>query len=606
MNERAITVRILILVIISILIARLFSIQVSNDQYKLAAENNIVQKRIEYPYRGLIRDRNNELIAYNAPIYNLTIVPRDFKMADSVKVISLFNYEPGEFEVRYAKARKFSFSKPSVFEEEIPPEQFAKIQDKLSDIQGVSIETRTNRAYAIQSLGNTLGYVGEISARRLRSDTSNYYRGGDYIGISGLEREYETVLRGKRGVSYKMVNVRGVVEGDFREGQFDTIPEPGQDLEITIDLELQRYAEFLMQGKVGSVVAIEPSTGEILTFVSSPNYDPSLLTGRDFSENYLSLNRDSLKPLFNRPVQAVYPPGSMFKTVQSLIALQEKVTYAEEQIFSDNTLIGDLAPTGNYNVARAIQLSSNNYFYKVFRRLIQRGEHESPFIDSRIGLESWGQYVKKFGIGVRLGLDLPDEKSGSVPNIELYDRIYGTNRWKFSNIYSLSIGQGELLVTPLQMANLGALLANRGYYYTPHFVRKIGSDSVVYSERNELGIDASHYDPVIEGMERVIQSGSGIRAFMRDIAICGKTSTVQNPPYPDHSGFMAFAPKDDPQIAIAVYVENAGQGGRAAAGTASLLIEKHVRGKITRPYLEDFILKGDFFFDARRKTTEED
>lgn len=605
MNERGIAVRIIIILIILILIGRLFSIQVTNDTYKLAAENNIVQKRIEYPYRGLIRDRNGELIAYNAPIYSLVMVPRDFDLADSTKVKALLDLEPGEFAEQYARCRRFSYSKPSVFEEEIPPEQFAQIQDELSAIRGLSVETRTNRAYAIQSLGNTLGYVGEISASRLKEDTANYYRGGDYIGISGLEREYEPVLRGKRGVSYKMVNVRGIVEGDFREGQFDTIPEPGQDLEITIDLELQRYAEFLMAGKVGSVVAIEPSSGEILAFVSSPNYDPSLLTGRDFSKNYLNLNRDSLKPLFNRPVQAMYPPGSMFKTVQSLIALQEKVTYPREQIYSDNTLIGDLAPTGYYDIPKAIQFSSNNYFYKVFRRLIQRGEHESAFIDSRIGLESWAQYVRKFGLGVELGLDLPDEKKGSIPSIDVYDRVYGRNRWKFSNIYSLSIGQGELLVTPIQMANLGAILANRGYYYTPHFVRKIGADSVVRSNRNDLGIQSEHYEPVIEGMERVIQAGSGIRAYIPDIAICGKTSTVQNPPYPDHSGFMAFAPKDDPKIAIAVYVENAGQGGRAAAGTASLLIEKHVRGEITRPYLEDFILKGDFFFDARRKTTEE-
>ncbi len=595
MNERGIAVRIIIIFIILVLIGRLFSIQVTDDTYKLAAENNIVQKRIEYPYRGLIRDRNGELIAYNAPIYNLIMVPRDFNLEDSTKVKELLGLEGGAFAEQYARCRRFSYSKPSVFEEEIPPEQFAQIQDKLSAIRGLSVETRTNRAYAIQSLGSTLGYVGEIDAAGLKADTANYYRGGDYIGISGLESEYEHVLRGKRGVSYKMVDVRGVVEGDFREGQFDTIPEPGQDLEITIDLELQRYAEFLMQGKVGSVVAIEPSTGEILAFVSSPNYDPSLLTGRDFSKNFQSLLLDSLKPLINRPSRATYPPGSMFKTVQSLIALQEKVTYPKEQIYSDNTLIGDLAPTGYYDIPKAIQFSSNNYFYKVFRRLIQRGEHESAFIDSRIGLESWGQHVKKFGLGVQLGLDLPGEKSGSVPNIDVYDRIYGRNRWKFSNIYSLSIGQGELLVTPIQMANLGALLANRGYYYTPHFIRKIGADSAVSIERNDLGIAPEHYEPVIQGMERVIQAGSGVRAYIPDIAICGKTSTVQNA-NEDHSGFMAFAPKENPQIAIAVYVENAGQGGRAAAGTASLLIEKHVRGEITRPWLEEFILKGEFIF----------
>ena len=592
MNVQALAIRITFILIMLILVVSLFNIQVTNEEYKLAARNNIVQKRTEYPYRGLITGRNGELIAYNEPVYDLILTKRDFDLQDSVKLMNLLGLEGEEFQERYRRIR----GRSSAFAEKIPPDEFAAIQDELSTIRGVYVQTRTNRAYDIESLGSTLGYVGEISARVLSSDTSNYYRSGDYIGITGLERNYEPNLRGRRGVSLKVVNARGVVEGDFQDGKFDTIPEPGKDLQITIDLELQRYAEKLMAGKVGSVVAIEPKTGEVLVFVSSPNYDPSLLTGRDFSRNYRKLKQDSLKPLFNRPVQAMYPPGSMFKTVQSLIALQEKVVYPNEVIITDNTLIGDLSPPGRYTMPRAIMLSSNNYFYKIFRRLIQSGKDPNPYIDSRIGLEKWGNYVRKFGLGVRIGLDVPGEKSGSVPEITLYDRIYGTNRWKFSNIYSLSIGQGELLVTPLQMANLGAAIANRGYYYTPHFVKGIGEDSMVVSQRNDVGIDLEHFGPVIDGMEKVIQSGSGIRAYMSDIAICGKTSTVQNPPYTDHSGFMAFAPKDDPQIAIAVYVENAGQGGRAAAGTASLLIEKHVRGKITRPYLEEFILRGEFIF----------
>ena len=596
MNEQALIIRGVIILIVLILVVKLFSIQVSSVEYKLAAENNFRQRRVEYPYRGLIRDRNQELIAFNAPIYNLMITPRNFDLQDSARLISLLSLAEGEFQEKYRKAANYAYSRASSFEEKIPPDQFAAIQDELSTIKGVYVETRTNRSYAIQSLGNTLGYVGEISASTLRADTANLYRSGDFIGISGLEREYESVLRGKRGVSYNMVNARGVVKGKLQNGRLDTLPEPGLDLTITIDLELQRYAEKLMAGKVGSVVAIEPSTGEILAFVSSPNYDPSLLTGRDFSINYRTLYRDSLKPLFNRPVQAMYPPGSMFKTVQSLIALQEGVTYPEEQISSDGAIIGDLAPPGNYNMSRAIMLSSNKYFYKVFRRLIQRGEHQSQYIDSRIGLEKWGAHVNNFGLGIELGLDLPDEKSGLVPDIARYDRMYGTNRWRFSNIYSLSIGQGELLVTPIQMANLGAILANKGFYYRPHFVKQIGQDSVINYEKIPVGIDAEYFDPVIGGMERVIQSGSGIRAFIPDLAICGKTSTVENPPYPDHSGFMGFAPKEDPKIAIAVYVENAGQGGRAAAGTASLLIEKHVRGEITRPYLEEFILNGQFIF----------
>lgn len=602
MNERGLIIKVLFILIIVSLVIRLFTIQVITDDYKLAAQNNIVQKIVQYPYRGLIYDRNQQLIAHNDPIYNLMIVPKEVDLEDSIAVIQLLSLDDGEFSDRYKRARKFSSSLSSIFEDQIAPEVFAKIQDDLSQLKGFYIQTRTYRSYNHPSLSNALGYVGEISGRMLRSDTSNYYRSGDYIGINGIEKSYEKALRGKRGVTYKMVNVRGSVEGDFGEGRFDTLPLPGDGIQLTIDLELQKYAEFLLKGKVGSAVAIEPSTGEILAFVSSPNYDPSMLTGKKFSENFSLLQKDSLKPLFNRPIQAMYPPGSMFKAVQSLIALQERVVYPEEEIITDNTLIGDLAPPGVYNVKRAITLSSNNYFYKIFRRLILQGRHESQYIDSRIGLERWTEYVNQFGLGITLGLDLPGEKSGYIPTLNRYDQMYGNNRWKFSNIYSLSIGQGELLVTPLQMANLGALLANRGFYYTPHIVKKIGQDSAIVRDKNELGIDSAYFSVVIDGMENVIRAGSGIRAYIPDLPICGKTSTVQNPPYPDHSGFMGFAPKENPVIAIAVYVENAGQGGRAAASTASLLMEKHIKGKITRPWVEDYVLKGQFF--NARKTTE--
>lgn len=296
---------------------------------------------------------------------------------------------------------------------------------------------------------------------------------------------------------------------------------------------------------------------------------------------------------------AMYPPGSMFKTVQALVALQEGVVTPEEQIYSDGRLIGDLAPNGHYDVKKAIRLSSNNYFYKVFRRVINQNQDDNTYIDARIGLEKWRTYINNFGLGVRLPTDLPTVKSGYVPSIGYYDRMYGTNRWKFSNIYSLSIGQGEVLVTPLQMANLGATLANRGYYYVPHIIKSIdenGSKRDIYTKQNWVGIDSTHYPVVIDGMEEVIQFGSGRRAFIKDIAICGKTSTVENSQGADHSGFMGFAPKENPQIAIAVYVENSGWGGRAAASIASLLIEYYIRGEITRPWLEDFVLKGDFLY----------
>lgn len=594
MNSRVIFIRSLFVMIILIISLRLFSIQIINKDYKKAAENNIIHKIVKYPYRGLIYDRNDRLIVSNKPVYDVMIIPKEVHLMDSSYVMNLFGINHEEFITRLEKAKSFSSILPSIFLDKLPNQQFAFIQDKLINISGFTIQPRTVRGYQYKNLASVLGYVGEITGRQLRRDTTNYYRAGDNIGITGIERQYEEELRGKRGMVFKTVNVQGVIQGAFRNGEFDSLPVPGIDLHLTIDIELQRYAEKLMERKIGSVVAIEPSTGEVLAFVSVPTFDPSLLSGRDFSKNFEVIQSDTLKPLFNRPIQAMYPPGSMWKTVQSLIALQENQIGAKERIFVDGTLIGDLAPSGYYDVEKAIEKSSNNYFYKIFRRVIQQGEENSPYLDSRIGYQKWRDYVTAFGMGRKLGIDLPNEKSGHVPELAYYDRYYGVNRWKFSNIYSLSIGQGELLVTPLQMANLGAILANEGHYIQPHIVRRVGDKPPVDYPRFEVGIDPQHYEPVLNGMERVIKQGSGVRARSNDFIICGKTSTVQNPHGEDHSGFMGFAPKDNPQIAIAAYVENAGWGGRAAASTASLLMEKYILGEIKRTWLEDYVLKGDF------------
>ncbi len=588
-----------IFIVAVVFLIKLFFIQVLDSSYRLAAENNIVQKIIEYPYRGLIYDRNGELLVYNNPIYDLMVVPKEVAVSDTTDFCNFFGITKEEFEDKIAAAKRYSYIKPSKFIEKLSNVEFARVQDKLINYGGFYVLARTVRSYPESTLSNALGYVGEINRRQLEQDTTGYYRQGDFIGISGIEREYEDVLKGKRGVSYKMVNVRGVEKGDFKDGTYDTLSIPGDDLISTIDADLQRYAEYLFKGKIGSVAAIEPSTGEILALVSGPSYDPNLLSGREFSANFNMLNSDTLKPLFDRPLMAMYPPGSMFKTVQALVALQEGVITPEEKIFSNGLLIGDLAPNGFYDVKRAIMLSSNNYFYKVFRRIINQDNDPNTYIDSRIGLERWKSYINNFGLGVRLPTDLPTVKSGYVPGVEFYDRVYGTNRWKFSNIYSLSIGQGEVLVTPLQMANLGAILANRGHYYVPHIIKSIddrGTKREIFTKPKWAGIDSVHYPVIIDGMEEVVRSGSGRRAYLKDIAICGKTSTVENSQGADHSGFMAFAPKEQPQIAIAVYVENSGWGGRAAASIGSLLMEYYIRGEITRPWLEDFVLKGDFLY----------
>ncbi|MDH5608734.1 MAG: penicillin-binding protein 2 [Cyclobacteriaceae bacterium] len=604
MNSRAIVIRVFIVLTVLILSVRLFYIQVADEQYKKAAEANIVHEIIEYPYRGHIYDRHKNLLVYNEPVFDLLILPREVNLEDSVNIKEILSISQEQFDRGYEKAKGFAKHLPSVFLEKIPKDEFAVIQDQLVNLKGFSIQPRTIRGYEFPLMSSVLGYVAEISRGQLARDTTRYYKSGDEIGINGIERQYENQLRGKRGKSFQTVNVQGMVMGKFGDGEYDSLPVPGEDIQLTIDLELQQYAEQLMKGKIGSLVAIEPSTGEILAFVSSPSYDPSLLRGRDYSKNYSVIQSDSLKPLFNRPLQAMYPPGSMFKTIQSLVAMQEKKLGPAEKIYCEGNLIGDLAPIGEYDVKKAITYSSNNFFYKVFRRIIQQGFDDNSYIDSRIGFEIWRNHLLNFGLGIKLGIDLPNENSGFVPSLATYDRVYGNNRWRFSNIYSLSIGQGEILVTPLQMANLGAILANRGYFITPHFLKNVeGDSSLVPREKRQVGIDQAYFPYVIDGMEQVVSMGSGLRAYIPDIAICGKTSTVQNPHGADHSGFMGFAPKENPKIAVAVYVENAGWGGRAAGSTASLVIEKYIRGNITRTWVEDYVLKGNFG-DEKRASIE--
>lgn len=603
MNGRGLIIQIFILSIALIFSIRLFSIQIIDDEYKLAAENNIVQKIVDYPYRGLIFDRKGQLMVYNTPVYDLMVVPKEVNLEDSAALCRLLEMDHETFVSKYTKARRYSPILSSKFMEQISNETFAKIEDRLVSYSGFYALPRTVRGYQERLLANTLGYVGEISRRQLELDTSHYYKSGDNIGITGIEKEYESILRGKRGLRNQIVNVQGVVKGKFRDGAFDTASVPGKNITLTINSDLQAYAEQLLHGKVGSLVAIDPKTGEILAFVSTPSYDPQMLSGKDLGKNFAVIQSDSLNPLFNRPLQAMYPPGSMFKTIQSLVAMQEGVLSPYEQILCDGSLIGDHAPPGYYDVKKGITYSSNNFFYKVFKRIIEQNDNPNRFIDARIGLEKWNNYIKKFGLGVQLGVDLPNERAGYVPDVAFYDRVYGSNRWAFSNIYSLSIGQGELLVTPLQMANLGALLANRGHYYTPHIVKSIDDNPPLEYTLNDVGINPAYFESVIEGMEQVVKL-SAVRATIPDIIICGKTSTVENPHGMDHSGFMAFAPKEDPQIAIAVYVENAGWGARAAASTASLVIEKYIRGEITRPALEEFVLQGDFL-DAKQKATLE-
>lgn len=581
-----------------VFLMKLFAIQVYSDEYKTKSENNTIKRTVRYPYRGLIYDRNGELIVFNEPVFQLEVTPQNVGSLDTTAFCELLGMTKEEFENKMNKAKNHSYVKPSIFIDKISNTEFARIQDQLVNFAGFDVVAKTNRAYTQPVLANALGYVAEINQHQLTHDSTGYYNPGDHIGISGLEEKYEEILRGKRGVSYNLVNVYGVEKGAFEDGAYDTLAVAGQDIETTIDIDLQAYAETLMLNKRGSIVALEPKTGEVLCFVSAPSYDPNLLSGGGFSENYLTLAADSARPLFNRPIMAMYPPGSIFKTVQSLIGLQEGVVSPEMEFYSGDLAFGEHVEPGYYNMEEALLESSNHYFYKAFRAVINQEASESTFEDTRIGIDKWNTYVKSFGFGRKLGIDLPNESAGFVPGSSYYDNIYGKGRWKYSTIYSLSIGQGELLVTPLQMVNLAAIIANEGYYYTPHLFKSAKDTSIdLFTEKNQVKINRAHFQIVQDAMEKAVE-GTAERAVIDDIAICGKTGTAENPHGEDHSVFMAFAPKEDPKIAIAVYVENVGWGGRAAASTASLLIEKYLKGCIEndRLALQDYVLKGDFSY----------
>ena len=601
-TSRKYIIRLTFILVAGIFLAKLFAIQVLDGEYEIKANNNIIERVVRYPFRGLVYDRNGKLIVYNAPMYDLEVIPKEVQVDDTLAFCRLFDITKEAFIEKMTKAKRYSYVKPSIFIKQVSNATFATVQDYLVNFPGFRIQARTNRAYTYRNMANALGYIGEISRYQLERDSAGYYRSGDYIGISGLESMYEPQLRGKRGVKYKMVNVRGVEKGSFKDGSFDTLSIAGENLQSTIDINLQSYAETLMKGKRGSIVAIEPKTGEILTFLSAPTYDPNDLAGSSFSNTYGKLASDTTKPLFNRPLMGAFPPGSIFKIVQALIGLQEGVV-SESTVFTcDRSIISCHGPHTHADMKKAIEVSCNPYFWNVYKRILNQNKADNTFEDTEIGLAKWREYVMSFGLGKPLGIDLPHEKGGYIPGPSLYDRIYGDNRWKFSTIYSNAIGRGELQIVPLQMANLAAIIANRGHYITPHLIKSIGEDGLPlekYQEKHFTMIDSKYFDVAVEAMADVVDRGTGsYRAKLSDIEVCGKTGTVDNEDRgeEDHSVFIAFAPKDDPKIALAVYVENAGQGARAAAGISGLMIEKYLKDCTDRPRVEDYILKGDFIY----------
>lgn len=603
MNEgRREIFQLLIVVTGLIFLVKLFLIQVTDNRYRQMADSNAILRQTEYPVRGLITDRNGKLIVYNTPEYKLEVLLKDVRDFDSTKFCAVFNMTREQLRqtFREMKARKeYSPYKPTLFLDQLSNQDFARVQDYLDEFPGFYVLARTTRSYTTPALANALGYVSEITKRQLEEDQSKIYKQGDYIGQSGIEAFYEEQLRGTRGVRFKLRNVKGIIQGSVENGAYDTLSIPGQDLVTGIDLELQQYGEYLMKGKAGSIVAIEPATGEIMALVSGPSYDPNLLTGRQYSSNFRQISLDTNKPLFNRPLMAQYRPGSIFKIAQAMTALQERVITPDTRIRCDRTIINCHGAHSNEDLRGAIANSCNPYFHGVLRRMLNKGKSNDPYEDTRIGLEEWNKHITSFGFGKPLGIDLPNEKGGLIPSPKYYDQAYRNRPWKFSNIYSIAIGEGENLVVPVQMANFAATVANKGYYYIPHIVKAIGKDGLPlpqYRERHYTTIDSANFRIAADAMQEVVESGTGqYRARLADVIVCGKTGTVENnPPLFDHSVFIAFAPRENPRIAVSVYVEDAGQGARAAASIASLMIEKYLFGGTRRPYIEQYVLAGHF------------
>tara|TARA_B100000886_G_scaffold339770_1_gene306268 strand:+ start:17438 stop:19255 length:1818 start_codon:yes stop_codon:yes gene_type:complete len=585
-------------IVILIFIIRLFSIQVIDDSFKTSSENNVIRKQTDYPTRGLIYDRNNELIVYNEAAYDLMITPKQVNSLDTALICALLEIDPPNLMKRIEKARNYSLYKASVLMKQISVETYTKLQENMFLMPGFFVQRRTLRKYPYSTASHLLGYVGEVNQRIVNSNT--YYKDGDYIGVSGIEKAYEDKLRGHKGIKLLLKDVHNNIKGSFSDGKFDIKSKPGKNLQSSIDIFLQNYGEYLMKNKRGSIVALEPSSGEILCLVSSPNYDPNVLVGRKRSKNYLILNEDTIgKPLFNRASLAQYPPGSTFKLINALIGLQEKVIYSgskfncdEGYVYGEEKRKMKCHPHRSpLNLIESISNSCNAYFCNVYRAILEK------YPSTREGYNIWRNYVISFGLGNWLNNDLPTGQKGFVPSTNFYDNIYGKNRWKSLTNLSLSIGQDALLATPIQMANMTAAIANRGYYYTPHIIKSIENDSIDIRFKKPIHtmIDSSTFEIVIRGMQEVVEDvelGTSNIAKMDNITVCGKTGTAQNPHGEDHSIFVGFAPKERPKIALAVYVENGGWGSTWAVPIASLMIEKYLNDTIKRERLERQIVKG--------------
>lgn len=593
-GERKYVIGAIILVVALIFTIRLFYIQVVDEQWVAKGANISERKVVLYPARGLIYDRKGKLLVGNTAVYDLMVIPKDMHDLDTALFCETVGISRERFIEKIESAKLHSWYKPSIFEKQIPANDYGRIAEHMHQFSGFYSQSRTLRSYPDRVAAHVLGYVSEVGQRHIDSDA--YYRSGDYIGSNGVESIYEEALRGKRGSKLVVVDVHNRVQGSFKNGMYDTLAYAGKDLISSLDRELQKYGELLMNQKRGSIVAIEPSTGEVLCMVTNPNYDPNLLVGRVRSANYRKLVNDTLNPLFNRAVMAQYPPGSTFKLVNGLIGLQENVITPHSHFtcnggyYFGNRKLGCHDHRAHTGFHFSIETSCNAYYCNVFKRTVDK------YPTAEAGYQNWRNSVTSFGLGSKLGIDITSEVNGFVPPTTYYDKYYGQNRWKPHTVISLAIGQGEMGVTPLQMANMTATIANRGWYYTPHVIKSIDGAPVTdstYTQKHHTSIDEQWYDEVIEGMYRVIEQGTGRGAKYGEIEMCGKTGTAQNPHGKDHSIFLAFAPKDNPKIAVAVTVENVGYGSTWAAPITSLIIEKYLTDSISRPEIEKRMIEAE-------------
>ena len=586
-----------------IFLARLFYLQVIDESFVRLSEDNAIKVIYDYPQRGYILDRNGELLVSNQPSYDVMAIPRNVKVFDTAEFCRILKITPEEIAAKLDKAKIYSPRLPSIIVPQLTKSEYAYLQEKMRNYEGFYIQKRSLRDYQTHNGSNVLGYIAEVNKKIIEENP--YYISGDLIGKQGIEGYYEEMLRGVKGVKYIQKDRFNRDIGAFKDGIYDTLPKKGKDVTITIDGVLQAYGEKLMENKWGGIVALEPATGEILALVTAPSYDPALLVGRQRSPNFTKLYYDTIaRPLYDRGLQAEYPPGSPFKTINALIALQEGVVTTQDRfscnmgyVFGRGRKMGCHAHPSPLNMVPGIAQSCNAYFANVYRRIIEK------FPTPQEGVDTWANHLKSFGLGNYLGSDLSTGRPGKIPTADYYNRIYDypTYKWYSTATISNAIGQGEVLMTPIQLANMTAAISNKGWYYTPHILKEIDGDPIKdeeFTEKKYTTIDPEHFDPVVEGMHQVYKSGTASSLRIPGIEIAGKTGTAENYTkiggkriqLTDHSIFIAFAPVENPKIAIAVFVENGYWGGRYAGRIAGLMIEKYLKGTISRTDMENWIL----------------